>query len=39
MLVWQAALAWEAWFGETGPVDVMAAALDRWLERRRGAGA
>src|SRR5690606_34266999 len=38
MLVWQAALAWEVWFGETGPVDVMAAALDHWLQAGAPAG-
>ncbi|HLS88451.1 MAG TPA: shikimate dehydrogenase [Sphingobacteriaceae bacterium] len=32
MLVWQAALSWEVWFGEMGPVQVMAEALDRWLD-------
>lgn len=26
MLAWQAALAWEVWFGETGPADVFLAA-------------
>ena len=31
MLVWQAALSWQCWFGEMGPVDVMADALDRFL--------
>ncbi|HEX6988804.1 MAG TPA: shikimate dehydrogenase [Bacillota bacterium] len=38
MLVWQAALAWEVWFGEIGPVEVMARALDQWLHRRAGDG-
>lgn len=31
MLVWQAALSWEVWFGEMGPAEVMAEALDRFL--------
>lgn len=34
MLVWQAALSWEVWFDELGPVDIMAAALEQWLQRR-----
>lgn len=34
MLVWQAALAWDLWFGQLGPAAVMAAALDRWLDRK-----
>lgn len=38
MLVWQAALAWEVWFGETGPVAVMAEALDHWLQAGAPAG-
>lgn len=33
MLVWQAAYSWEVWFGERGPVDVMATALASWLAR------
>lgn len=31
MLVWQGALAWRAWFGETGPVDVMRRAAEAAL--------
>jgi shikimate dehydrogenase len=31
MLVWQAALSWEVWFGERGPVDVFRAAARRAL--------
>jgi shikimate dehydrogenase len=36
MLAWQAALAWEVWFGETGPADVFAAVARRELRRRTG---
>lgn len=31
MLAWQAALAWEVWFSETGPADVFLAAARRGL--------
>lgn len=31
MLAWQAALAWEVWFGETGPAEVFLAAARRRL--------
>lgn len=34
MLVWQAALSWEHWFGRRGPVEVMREALARWLAAR-----
>ncbi len=33
MLAWQAALAWEVWFGEEGPADVLLAAARRSLPR------
>lgn len=33
MLVHQAALAWEIWFGQPGPVGIMARALDEALPR------
>lgn len=37
MLAWQAALAWEVWFGVQGPADVMLAAARRELRRRTAA--
>lgn len=38
MLVWQAALSWERWFGRRGPVGAMRDALERWLDAGRRAG-
>ncbi len=34
MLAWQAALAWEVWFGETGPAGAFAEAARDCLRRR-----
>ncbi len=38
MLAWQAALAWEVWFGRTGPVGVLRQAAEGALARRAAGG-